>query len=46
MTHRTKMSEKEKMYFFCLLFPPLWIFIPVMALCDLGDAIRRKFTGR
>lgn len=34
-----RMSEKEKMYFFCLLFPIFWPFIPVLLLCDLGEAI-------
>lgn len=36
---RGPMSEKEKAYAFCLLFPLFWPFIPVLLLCDLGEWI-------
>ena len=36
---RNRMTEKEKVYFFCLLFPPLWVFLPALILCDAGEAI-------
>lgn len=36
-----KMSEKEKIYFFCLLFPILWPFIPVLLVCDAVEATKR-----
>jgi len=38
---RHRMTEKEKVYFFCLLFPLLWPFIPVLLLLDLIEAIKR-----
>ena len=41
------MSEKEKTYLFCLLFPIFWPFIPVLLLCDLfgwiGDKCRSLY---
>lgn len=43
---RHRMTEKEKVYFFCLLFPPLWIFIPVLIVCDIAEALHRKFGRR
>lgn len=40
MTPRGKrLSEKEKVYAMCLLFPIFWPFIPVLVICDLAEAI-------
>lgn len=43
-----RMSEKEKVYFFCLLFPLLWPFIPVLLLLDfiewIGRLLVKTFT--
>jgi hypothetical protein len=39
---RRRMTENEKAYFFCLLFPPLWIFIPILFVCNLADAARKS----
>lgn len=36
---RHRMSEKEKMYFFVILFPPLWPLGLAMLICDVGAAI-------
>lgn len=36
---RGPMSEKEKVYAFCFLFPIFWVFIPVLLICDLCEAI-------
>lgn len=38
---RHRMSEKEKMYFFTLLFPPFWPLALAMLICDIGEAIGR-----
>lgn len=38
---RHRMSEKEKLYFFVVLFPPLWPLGLAMALCDIGEAAWR-----
>lgn len=35
MTPRRRLSEKEKAYYFVLLFPPLWPLGMAMLLCDL-----------
>lgn len=46
MTHKgPPMSEKEKMYFFCLLIPILWPLGLAMLLCDIGEAIGRGFKA-
>lgn len=37
---RGRMSDKEKVYFMCVLFPIFWPFIPVLLLCDMGEWIR------
>lgn len=39
MTPRARMTEKEKVYAMCILFPIFWIFIPVLLICDLFEAI-------
>lgn len=31
------LSEKGKVYAFCLIIPLLWPLIPVLLLCDLGE---------
>lgn len=36
------LSEKEKVYAICLLFPIFWPFIPVLLICDLCEWIRDK----
>lgn len=38
---RHRMSEKEKMYFFVILFPILWPLGIAMLMCDIGEAIGR-----
>src|ERR1043165_9138483 len=48
MTPRSaRLSEKEKVYAFCLIVPLLWPFIPVLLLCDLfewiGNGIRSLY---
>jgi len=42
---RHRMSEKEKAYFFVLLFPPLWPLGIAMIMCDIGEAIGRGATS-
>lgn len=49
MTHRKPMTEREKDYLFCLLFPFLWPLAFAMAIEDLAKAVRngfRKLRGR
>jgi hypothetical protein len=41
----SRMSEKEKMYFFVLLIPILWPLGLAMLLCDIGEAIRRGLSS-
>lgn len=41
--HRGPMSEREKAYFFTLLFPPLWPLVFAMLLCDAGEGIATGF---
>ena len=43
---RHRMTEKEKVYFFCILFPVLWIFLPALIACDIGEAIKEWWTRR
>lgn len=40
---RNQMTEKEKMYFFSLLFPILWPLVFAMAICDLVEAIKKTY---
>jgi hypothetical protein len=40
-----RLSEREKMYFFMILFPIMWPFIPAVALCDLFTAIGHRFRA-
>lgn len=37
-----RLSEREKMYGFMLLFPLFWPFIPVVALCDVCEVLGNK----
>ncbi|WP_164718652.1 hypothetical protein [Bradyrhizobium sp. LVM 105] len=43
---RNRMSEKEKVYFFCILFPVLWIFLPALIACDIAEAIKAWWQRR
>jgi len=44
MTPRAKpLSENGKVIVFCLLFPLLWPFLPVVLICMAGDAIRNAY---
>lgn len=43
MTPRARMTEREKVYGIALLIPLLWPFIPILILCDIGEAIRDKW---
>jgi hypothetical protein len=43
---RHRMTEKEKVYFFCILFPVFWIFLPVLIAIDIGEAIKEWWTRR
>lgn len=40
-----RMTEKEKVYFICLLIPLFWIFLPALIACDIGEAIGRGFAS-
>jgi hypothetical protein len=35
-----RMSEKEKMYWFVVLFPILWPFLPVLIIIDVFEATK------
>ncbi len=37
---RTRMSEKEKLYFFALIFPVFWPLAFGMAMCDMFEYFR------
>ena len=41
----TRLSEREKVYAFAILFPIFWPFIPVLIICDICEAMRRKLDG-
>lgn len=45
MTPRGRLSEREKMYAMCILFPIFWPFIPVLLICDLCEWIRDRVSG-
>lgn len=38
---RYRMTEKEKIYYICILIPILWIFLPALIICDIREAIRK-----
>jgi hypothetical protein len=44
-TRRGPMSDKEKAYFLCLLFPPLWPVIPALLICDFGSWIGGRYRA-
>lgn len=37
---RHRMTEKEKVYFVCILFPVFWVFLPALIACEVGEAIK------
>ena len=38
---RRRMSERERLYFFAFLFPPLWPLGIAMAMCEICEASGR-----
>jgi hypothetical protein len=42
---RHRMSDKEKAYFICLLFPIFWPFLPALIVCDIAEAIGRRLKS-
>jgi hypothetical protein len=43
---RHRMTEKEKVYFFVILFPVLWVFLPVLIGCDIAEATKVWWARR
>lgn len=46
MTLKRQLSEKEKLYFFTLLIPPLWFLAIAMAITDLFLVLKKTITTR
>jgi hypothetical protein len=39
------MTEKEKTYFVCILFPVFWVFLPALIASDIVEAIKAWRQG-
>lgn len=46
MTPRRRMSDKERTYFFGLIFPPLWPLVIAALICDAARGVGNWFRRR
>ena len=42
---RIRLSEKEKVYWICLLFPLFWPFLPVLIVLDIIELIKNGVSA-
>lgn len=42
----TKLSEDEKLYWVCILFPVFWIFLPFLIAHDISKGIKAWWYER